>query len=422
MGGCAAFDPSGAYVANMLGFVDCQALGLAQAGYVALGAGSTFGTALGGLLVVAVALFGWRLLLGEGGALRAGAVLVLRLGMVLALASQWAAFQPLVYDLVTQGPQELAGLILPPMGLGGEDSAGLAARVQGVSSALADLAEPSPVSVQAAGQAGNVPPPVPLLPEDGRKVLASANAVLVVAALGGMVAVRVVVALLLALAPLFVAGLLFEATWSLFAGWLRVLAGAALGAVAVPLVLLLELAVIEPQILALRAVLAGGGLPGGPTLQLPTQIWVTVTVFALGLVAALLAVARATAALQLPVFRCVASFGGQASATLPAGVGGAVLPLVAALAPAHAAQPRSRAQAIADAAQAMARRDGLAEGGLAGPGQGQNGLGQNGRGGSGAWLSAPQILRHSQLPPLGQGGRRSQPRASLGASRRDQQT
>src|SRR5439155_567824 len=51
-----------------------------------------------------------------------------------------------------------------------------------------------------------------------------------VGAIGGLAAVRMIAGLLLAVGPLFVAFLLFENTRSLFEGWIRVLAGAALAA------------------------------------------------------------------------------------------------------------------------------------------------------------------------------------------------
>ena len=64
--------------------------------------------------------------------------------------------------------------------------------------------------------------------------------------------------LLLHWGPLFLAGLLFPATLGLFTGWLRGLIGTGLAAVAAAAVLALELALVEPQVLALRALVDGG--------------------------------------------------------------------------------------------------------------------------------------------------------------------
>lgn len=361
MAGCAAFDPAGGYVGQVLGLVDCHARALGQEGYAALGPGSPFGGALVGMLVIAVALLGWRMLLGEGAPLREGVALALRLGIVLALASQWAAFQPLIYDVALRGPQDLAGQILSPGGLGGQDEAGLAARVQAVSAALGELgaAVQPGGDAQAAGQAPGwqAAAPISVLTDEARAGLVAANQALVVTALGGMVAVRVVTGLLLALAPIFLAAAVFDAGRRLLAGWLRVLAGTALGAVAVPMVLALELAVMEPQVRALQAALGRGAMP----MAMPGDLRVTTLVFALAMAAALFGAVWAAAGLGLPDkgrWRAEA-------APSPERMGGATaaLPVVPATQGARARdQGRSRAQMVGDAAQAMARRDAAGHG------------------------------------------------------------
>ncbi len=55
------------FAARLLADADCQAFGLVERGYAALAEpGGTVSLALTGLLVIAVAFFGYRLLLGRG--------------------------------------------------------------------------------------------------------------------------------------------------------------------------------------------------------------------------------------------------------------------------------------------------------------------------------------------------------------------
>src|SRR5699024_9265543 len=70
--------------------------------------------------------------------------------------------------------------------------------------------------------------------------LGGARVMYLVTALGGFAAVRLVAGLLLALGPFFIAFLLFDGTRGLFEGWVRGLAAAALGAVAVTVILGVE--------------------------------------------------------------------------------------------------------------------------------------------------------------------------------------
>ena len=289
---CAAFDATRPYVGEMLAYADCQALSLGEAGYRALGAGSPFGMALTGLLTIFVALIGYGLLLGSQLTVREAALAALKVGIVLALATQWSAYRTVIFDLATRAPEQAATEFLAPQGLGSQGSFGLAARIDGVSGALAELLD----------QASNASPanPTPIaakgLSSSAVKSLESASSILVTAALAGLLSVRLVLALLLGLGPLFLGAMLFDGTRGLFAGWLRTIAGAALGALAVPMILSLQLSILEPQVLALRAQIDAGR----PLGAMPQQILGTASVFALVMLAALASAMWAVAALRLP--------------------------------------------------------------------------------------------------------------------------
>ena len=238
--------------------------------------------------------------------------------------------------------------------------------------------------------------------DEARAALISADHLLVGTTLAGTLSVRVVAALLLALGPLFIACMLFDATRGLFVGWVRVLAGAALAGVAAALVIALELAIIEPQVVALQGLLG----TGQPTGQLPQDMMATCGCFALIMLAALVALVRTTAAFRLPaeasrVVEQLRAPGNMAVATSPAFARAGGLT--------REQGQRGRAEQIADAARATQRRDA--------------------RSGAGMAAAVPALalrepaarLQQSVVSPLplGQSGRRTARRMSPTAGQRD---
>ena len=280
---CPAFDPAAAYLPAAAAYADCQAQALGAQGWQALAADGGFGMALSGLVAIAIALIGYRLLLGETLALADAVLAALRIGIAIALATSWATWRPLVYDLATSAPEHIATTLT-----GGPGTLALVARMQTVLDALAALrAQPGLPGTGAIG--GDVP-------IGANIALGHAAQVLTLSTLGGLIAVKLLAGVLLAVGPLFAAMLLFPATWGLFAGWVRALAGAALGALAVPLVLGIELAMIAPQVDAVTRALSGNAGAGG----LPDAILSTALVFALAMAVVLAGMGRVAWGFTLP--------------------------------------------------------------------------------------------------------------------------
>ena len=419
MDGCAAFDPLAPYVGAVIAYADCRALSLGEGVYRAMGAGTPLGTALTGLLTIFVALIGYRMLLGSALSLREGVLLALRLGVVLTLATQWPAYKTLVFDVVTGAPGELAA------GASGGTSGDLsttamAARIDGVSAAIADLVSPATVTVplpptpgQPPAQPGQPAPTTqvsaaPLagtLPQIAQFPLELADTALVVSALGGLLSVSSTMALMLALGPLFIVSLLFVWTRGLFVAWIRVLLGAMLGTIAVPLVLVLDLGIVERQVLALRS-LVDGSQPVG---LLPLAIAATTLASAVVLFALLAAVIRVAAGLQVPaavrsevasLFTPVGGYARARGANAAATQGGAI-----------PADSRNRAVRLADAVRMQARRDDV-------PMPEQIRIVRL-AGAARPTDPAAASAGASSTPPLGQTGRRIRQRRTLGAQRRD---
>ena len=292
MSGCAAIPPDAGFIGSVSGYIDCQADILGSGAWQALAApGSTLSIVLTGFLTIFIALIGYNLLLGRSMTVRSGTLAIVKIGAVFALATSWPAYRTLVYDLVTDGPSQLVGEIGPAGGVVGSDGT-LVQRLDMTDQALAQLAllglgNPPP-------NAGVQVTPPPFIGFDsfaigGARILFELTAV---ASLG---VIRIITGVMLALGPFFIAFLMFENTRSLFEGWVRVLAGAALGAVGVAITLGLELALIEPwlsTVLAHR--MAGEALP-----TIATELFVIATFFAVLVAGCLYGCSRVVGAFRL---------------------------------------------------------------------------------------------------------------------------
>ena len=285
--------PQGAgFVSSVTTTIDCQAQTLGSGAWTALSApGSTLMVVLTGLLTIFIALIGYNLLLGRSLTVRSATLAFVKIGAVFALATSWPAYRTLVYDLVVDGPQQLVSEIGPRSGVVGSDGS-LLQRLDLTDHALAQLAILGPGNAPPS-QYSEVPPPFGGF---DAFALGGSRILFLITAIAGLAAVRLVAGLMLALGPFFIAFLLFDATRSLFEGWVRVLAGAALASVGASIVLGLELALIEPW---LSAVLARR-MAGEPLPTVSTELFVLALLFAILVLAALSGCVRLALAFRLP--------------------------------------------------------------------------------------------------------------------------
>jgi type IV secretion system protein VirB6 len=298
MSGLCSTVPQGAgFISSTTAYIDCQAQALGSGAWAALSApGSTLAVVLSGFLTIFIALIGYNLLLGRSMTVRSGTLAFVKIGAVFALATSWPAYRTLVYDLVVDGPGQLVSEIGPRAGVVGSDGT-LLERLDLTDHAFVQLAILGP----------GMPPPssyqqVPPSPFGGFDAFAlgGSRILFLLTAIAGLTVVRIVAGLALALGPFFIAFLLFDNTRSLFEGWVRVLAGAALASVAASIVLGLELALMEPwlsDVLARR--MAGEALP-----TVSTELFVLTCLFAIVVTAALIGCARLAYAFRLaPLMR-----------------------------------------------------------------------------------------------------------------------
>jgi type IV secretion system protein VirB6 len=254
--------------------------------------GSTLQLVLTGFLTIFIALIGYNLLLGQSLTVRGATLAFVKIGAVFALATSWPAYRTIVYDLVTDGPSQLVSELGPRAGVVGSDGT-LLYRLDRTDHALAQLSILGPGIPPAI--AYEQIPPAPFGGFDSF-ALGGSRIVFLLTATASLAIVRIVTGLMLALGPFFIAFLLFDATRSLFEGWVRVLGGAALAAIGVAFALGLELALMEPWLgIALARRMAGEALP-----TMPTELLVIVCLFSILVFSALYGCARVARAFRLP--------------------------------------------------------------------------------------------------------------------------
>lgn len=414
---CAGIAYGGGFVASTLNAADCQARTIAALGYQALATpGSTASLLLTGLLTLFVAIWGYRLMLGETPGVRDGVIALAKIGIVLALATSWGTYRTLAHDVVLSGPAELIAEVGGAAGLPGSRG-DLATRLQYVDRGLAQLGEMGVGKREGDQQVmrvRNISGRNEMVVENQQDpvgesepiALAISRAVFLIGAVGGLVVLRLTAAILLALGPLFIVFLLFDTTRGWFAGWLRGLATTMIGMVGVRIVLGVELALLEPWVAGLLTRRAGEETIAGA----PVELMAATTIFGLASLGAIVMAARVANGFRFP----------EAWRAMPERVSSEFERIVRGRegSPGPSGEPaadRSRAAAVADAIVATQRRE--------------MAVGTAMAGGGGAVLAPERMISPQSTtrdlsvhtaPPLGQShGRRIRNRVSASAGRRD---
>lgn len=273
MKNCAAINPAAGSAETMVNTVDCYMQSNVQAGYAnLLGPGSMFSYGLTIALTLYVALVGYRLIFGRS-TLSMGEMMprMVLIGAVLALTSNWATYQVLIYDVLTDGPQEIVSTINPAAGKAGS----ITERVDMLSGRMVDLAdawtefdarpeqsmptgltlEPEALPATATGITAFVAPKDSL----GPNMLLLSALLLVLASAGVLVVAKIILGLLLLLGPIFAVLGLFAATRGLTLGWGRAAVLMALVPVMAMMTSAGAVALLEP-VLTEMYVAAGQGI------------------------------------------------------------------------------------------------------------------------------------------------------------------
>lgn len=204
-------------LASVLASIDCRLGAAVSTGYGRLfGDTGAFTGALTAVMTLYVALLAFGLITGRARLTLSGAApRVFALGLVLAMATAWPAYQTVVFDLLSRGPDQIASAFV---GNGGSATLAFAQRLDGVFGRYLDLAQ----TLQAQGQQAS-----PNL-QMAAKLAWGGSLLLILSTAGLLVMARVVLAVLLALGPVFVVFALFSGTRGLFEGWLKTVVAFAL--------------------------------------------------------------------------------------------------------------------------------------------------------------------------------------------------
>jgi type IV secretion system protein VirB6 len=267
IGRCPAPPPGAMMMQTLLDTVDCNVRAFSQAGYAALtGAHSPLGAAVTALLTIYVALLGYRLLFGRGGArLNDVPAIALKIGVVLAIVTGWAAFQTLVFDVADRAPSEVARILAAP------------ARIGDPVAAVQDAHDR--MLVAAAGASA----PAQTTTDSGPELFKAAT-LLFLSTIGVLAVAKIATGILTMVGPLFIALFLFESTRGLFVGWLRALVAVAVVPMLSGATTVLALLALQPGI----ARLAGGSNPAEAASEVVAMVSVFAAAQALLLVGAVI--------------------------------------------------------------------------------------------------------------------------------------
>jgi len=415
---CAAPDGELGVALRLSSWLDCQARALGENGFQAFTGGPVATGLLSGLVTIFVALIGYRMLLGTTPSLRDGVGWAVRLGVVLALVTGWPAFQTLVYRVAVDAPGEVAGVLLPAAGLPNE---ALDGRIQlaydtirlGSTRTVSERIDRTASVADPTATAGAAAPLLAIRP--GVPEQPQTASVFVLVTIGVISAARLAAGFLLAVAPLAILALLFDATLGLFNGWVRALAGAALAQLAAVAVSAIGLIAVEGELAHLQAAEIGTASATGVD---PQALLVIILFTAAAMIAGLWAASRMAGAIRIgPFAASVVTEGDQRYGTHAMAATGSAASITRLDGISRTVAERSRAGAVADAlATTIHREQGTA-------GRLTTNSDDTATPGATRRMTIRNVPAESPVasasPMLGVAGRRGAPRATRSAGARD---
>jgi type IV secretion system protein VirB6 len=286
MANCPTIDPAIGTAQTLIASVNCYVESSVAQSYGALmGPGGGLKGALTAALVIYVAIMGYRFMLGRSrlsmGDLVPRMVLI---GAILALTTSWATYQTLVYDVLTDGPEEITQMVTQ----GQTSNQSVAQRVDRVSKQLTDVANDwgkGPLGIiapagpqssiadaanaaraQAEASSANPLPTNASIPasissnpfSSAPNYLSWSSMLLTLIAAGTIAITKAMLGLLLALGPAFALFALFDNTRGLAVGWARAAFFLAFVPMLATLTSLAMLAMLEPMAQSLASDAARG--------------------------------------------------------------------------------------------------------------------------------------------------------------------
>jgi type IV secretion system protein VirB6 len=273
-------------VGGVIDTVDCHIRILVHDTYRNLvGPDTLFATAFTGLLTIYIALIGYQLLFGRGG-MRVTELpfAALKIGLILAFLTSWAAYQTLIFNLLFDGPAEIMKVLIGPLSQQGSTFDGDV--MGGVQETFEKLSGAAGVYGGMSNPAANLLQGGPML---GSGILWLTSIALLLLTLGIIIAAKIVLAFLLAIGPIFIGMLLFDQTRGLFEGWVRATFSFAMAPLAVTVFGAVMLMILQPFLEILVKNASENKFDMGPviTIGIIVTVFVMVMIFGLGAVAAI---------------------------------------------------------------------------------------------------------------------------------------
>lgn len=286
---CATVQSGSHFLGGVLNQIDCQAQTIGAYGFEALAAPNS---AIAGLLLAAltlfVALFGLRLMFGEAPSGRDVVGEILKVGIVLTLATSWPAWRTLAYETAFQGSSQVADNVGAASGLPGSRG-DLNQRLDNLDAGIISLTAFGTGrltgGIVGSSDLGDSTRGVALADQSG---FAWGRVAFLTGTIAPLALVRLAAGILLALAPLMAALLLFAGTRDIFIGWLRAIGACALGAVVLTLFYGAELALLEGWLRRVLAVREANVM----TVAAPTELLALALAFTVAIFGALALIVR----------------------------------------------------------------------------------------------------------------------------------
>ena len=212
---CPGFNDQAFGVAHALASVDCRVGLVVTSSYGRLfGQDGVFGTVLTVLLTLYIGFIALGLMTGRTRLTLSGmAPKMLAVGLVLTFATSWPAYHAVVYGLLVGGPEQIATALAG----GNGDAAGFALRLDELLTRFVEvtkaLGDNAPGASKALGPLAG--------PQIASSLVWISGMLILLGSAGALVLTRIVLALLLAIGPIFVVLALFRQTRGLFEAWLR---------------------------------------------------------------------------------------------------------------------------------------------------------------------------------------------------------
>lgn len=300
---------SSGFLKSSLAYFDCAGQSIGSSGYIAL---TQPGSVISQLILAAVTLFiswqGIRMMFGRTPDMGDAVLAVAKIGLVLMLVTSWPAVRTLFAQPAFSGPTELAAQsqVQGPQAL--ED------RLQRVDDGIVALTKwgTGKLDIRAGRTAEGQPAASEFtgIALTDNLALGLGRLSFLVGALMSLGLLKLLSGIMIAALPIFAGLLLFEASRSLFLGWLKLVFTLFVASFAVPLLLTAELTLIEPWLArALAQRSSFYATPGAPT-----ELWAMTGSFLFILIGSIGLIARACLSVNLNAISTRLSAWGQQSA------------------------------------------------------------------------------------------------------------